>query len=204
MTTTEPVLTDSKTLNEVVNCLTKHIPIHTQGKCEQQNIFEILIRAATQKDSIENTTKILKNVPTSNDIRYHLEKYSDLKSLELDLNTALQSRLPKGIRHGKQQIAIDFNLIPYYGEPSPSEAPYIYRSQAKSGTCSFYAYATVYVIQKNKRVTLAIKALQQQNTLVAIITYLLALIEPINLTIERLYLDREFFCVPVSAMVKSS
>jgi hypothetical protein len=77
-------------------------------------------------------------VPTSNDIRYHLEKYSDLKSLELDLNTALQSRLPDGIREG-----------------------------------------------------------QQPNTLVAIITYLLALIEPLKLKIERLYLDREFFCVPV-------
>ncbi|MEH1888818.1 MAG: hypothetical protein V7K92_04905 [Nostoc sp.] len=72
MTTTKPVLTDRRTLDEVVNCLTEHIPIQTQGKCEQQNIFEILIRAATQRDSIENTTKVLKNVPTSNDIRYHI------------------------------------------------------------------------------------------------------------------------------------
>ncbi len=165
MTATEPVLTDSKTVNEVVTCLTEHIPIQTQGKCEQQNIFEILIRAASQRDSIENTAKVLKNVPTSNDIRYHLEKYIDINSLELGLNAALQSRLPEGIRQGKQKLAIDFNLIPYYGEPSLSEAPYIYRSQAKSGTCSFYAYATVYVIKKNKRVTLAIKAVQQQNTL---------------------------------------
>lgn len=77
------------------------------------------------------------------------------------------------------------------------EAPYIYRSQAKSGTCSFYAYATLYVIKKNKRVTLAIKAVRKQDTLVAIITDLLALIEPTKLRIERLYLDREFFCVPV-------
>jgi putative transposase len=29
------------------------------------------------------------------------------------------------------------------------------------------------------------------------LTYLLALIEALNLNIERLYLDREFFCVPV-------
>jgi hypothetical protein len=152
-TATPPVLTDSKTLSEVVNCLTEHIPIKTQGKCEQQNIFEILIRAATQKDSIENTSKVLKNVPTSNDIRYHLEKYSDLTSLESDLNKALQSRLPDGIRSSRQKVAIDFNLIPYYGEPTPEEAPFIYRSQAKNGTCSFYAYATLYVIKKNKRVT---------------------------------------------------
>jgi putative transposase len=198
MTATTPVLTDSKTLNEVVNCLTEHIPIKAQGKCKQENIFEILIRAATQRDSIENTTKVLKNIPTSKDIYYHLEKYSDLDSLEEDLNKALP--LPLANWHTArdfQKIAIDFNLIPYYGEPSPLEVPYIYRSQAKNGTCSFYAYATVYVIKKHKRVTLAIKAVQQQNTLVAIITYLLAIIEPLNLKIERLYLDREFFCVPV-------
>jgi IS4 transposase len=60
-----------------------------------------------------------------------------------------------------------------------------------------------WVIKKNKRVTLAIKAVQQQNTLVAIITYLLALIEPLNLRIERLYLDREFFCVPVIRWLQS-
>ena len=139
MTTTTPVLTDSKTLNEVVECLTENIPIKSQGKGEQKNIFEILILAATQRDSIENPSKVLKNVPTSNDIRYHLEKYSNLISLESDLNTALQSRLPDGIRRGKQKIAIDFYLIPYYGEPSPAEAPFIYRSKAKNGTCSFYA-----------------------------------------------------------------
>jgi hypothetical protein len=86
MTENMPVLTDSKTLNEVVNCLTENIPIQTQGKCEQQNIFEILIRAATQRDSIENTSKVLKNVPTSNDIRYHLDKYSDLASLDSSKN----------------------------------------------------------------------------------------------------------------------
>ncbi|MBN4004271.1 MAG: ISH3 family transposase, partial [Nostoc sp. LPT] len=197
MTATTPVLTDNQTLKEVVNCLAENVPIKTQGNCEQKNIFEILIRAATQRDSIENTTKVLKNVPTSNDIRYHLEKYSDITSLEEDLNKALQSRLPDGIRQGQQKIAIDFNLIPYYGEPSPAEAPFIYRSKAKSGTCSFYAYATLYVIKKNKRVTLAIKAVRQQDTKVALITYLLGLIEPIKLKIERLYLNREFFCVPV-------
>ncbi|RCJ34091.1 hypothetical protein A6770_17320 [Nostoc minutum NIES-26] len=75
-------------MNEVVNCLSENIPIQAQGKCEQRNIFEILIRAAIQKDSIENTTKVLKNVPTSNDIRYHLEKYSDLVTLEDSLNKA--------------------------------------------------------------------------------------------------------------------
>jgi putative transposase len=198
-----PVLTDSQTLNEVVSCLSEYVPIATQGKCNQQTIFEILIRAGSQRDSIENTSKVLKNVPTSNDVRYHLEKYENLATLESDLNKALQSRLPDGIRQAKQKVAIDLNLIPYYGEPTLEEAPFIYRSKAKNGTCSFYAYATLYVIKKDKRVTLAIKAVRQQDTLVAIITYLLAVIDPLKLKIERLYLDREFFCVPVIRWLKA-
>jgi putative transposase len=54
-----------------------------------------------------------------------------LNSLESNLNKALQSQLPTGIRQGKQKIAIDFNLIPYYGEPSPAEALFIYRGRAE-------------------------------------------------------------------------
>lgn len=194
---TSPALTDSQTLDTVVNCLSEHIPIPTQGRCEQQNIFEILIRAATQRDSIENTARVLTNAPTSNNIRYHLDKYDNLDKLEASLNKALQNRLPKYLKLAPQKIAIDFNLIPYYGEPSASELPFICRSKAKNGTCSFYGYATLYVIKKGKRVTLAIKAIRRQDTKVAILTYLLALIEPISLKIKRLYLDREFFCVPV-------
>ena len=190
-------LNDTKTLEEVISCLTEYIPIPTQGNCNQQTIFEILVRAASQRDSIENTSKTLSNAPTSNDLRYHLEKYENLETLEAQLNKALQSRLPSRIYQGQQKVAIDLNLIPYYGNPSPDELPHIYRSQAKNGSCSFYAYATLYVIKKGKRVTLAIKAVRRKDTLVAIITYLLALIEPVQLKIKRFYLDRGFFCVPV-------
>jgi putative transposase len=190
-------LNDTETLEEVVSCLTEYIPISSQGFCDQQTIFEILIRAASQRDSLENTSKTLKNAPSSNDIRYHLEKYDNLETLESQLNQALQSRLPSRIYQGHHKVAIDLNLIPYYGNPSPEELPYIYRSQAKNGTCSFYAYATLYVIKKGKRVTLAIKAVRYSDTLVAVITYLLALISPLQLKIKQLYLDRGFFCVPV-------
>ena len=62
--------------------------------------------------------------------------------------------------------------------------------------------ATLYVIKKNQRVTLAIKAVQKQDTLVAIITYLLALIEPLSLKIERLLLDMKLRC-PSNSLVTS-
>jgi putative transposase len=195
--TVSPVLTDEQTLDEVINCLAKHIPINTQGACDQRTIFEVLIHAASNRDSIENTCKTLQDVPCGNDIRYHLEKYEDMKILELQLNQAFQDRLPPRISNSAQCIATDLNLIPYYGKPTPEEEPYIYRSKAKDGTCSFYAYATLYVIRRNKRVTIAITSVRSDDTTIAVITRLLDKICTLNLTIKRLYLDRGYFCVPV-------
>lgn len=81
--------------------------------------------------------------------------------------------------------------------------PYIYRSQAKSGTCSFYAYATLYVIKKGKRLTLAIRGIRNRDTNVAIITYLLASISSLKIDIKTLYLDRGFFSIAVIRWLKA-
>ena len=94
-------------------------------------------------------------------------------------------------------MAIDLNLIPYYGKPDIDEEPYIYRSQAKSGTCSFYAYATLYILTKGKRITLAIRGVRWLDTNVAIITYLLAELYTLKVNIKTLYLDRGFFSISV-------
>ena len=88
---------------------------------------------------------------------------------------------------------MDLNLIPYYGNPSEEEQPYIYRSQAKNGTCSFYAYATLYVIKKGKRVTLGIRGVRWRDTSVGIITYLLAQLSTFQIGIKKLYLDTNSF-----------
>gem|GEM_PF-2874611 len=43
----------------------ENFSIETQGACDQQTLFEILIKAASSRDSIDNTAKILKNVSTA-------------------------------------------------------------------------------------------------------------------------------------------
>ena len=185
-------LTDSETLEEVIECLAENFSIQTQGACDKKTLFEIVVRAAASRDSIENTAKILNKIPSGNDIRYHLDKINKFEDLEVQINQALKSRVPIGVKNGCHSLAVDLNLIPYYGEPSLEELPYIYRSQAKSGTCSFYAYATLYVLTKRKRVTLAIRGVRWLDTNVAIITYLLAELEAFNIKVKKLYLDRGF------------
>ncbi|GBG20358.1 transposase, IS4 [Nostoc commune NIES-4072] len=52
-------LTDLETLEEVLECLTENFSIETTGVCDQKTLFEILIKAASSGDSIENTAKII-------------------------------------------------------------------------------------------------------------------------------------------------
>ena len=99
--TEKAALTDSETLEEVLNCLTEHISIDTQGAFDQKDLFQILVRAASNKDSIENTAKILQGVPCSNDIRYHLEKINDFEEVEKQFNLALKTQLPAGLKRKK-------------------------------------------------------------------------------------------------------
>jgi putative transposase len=198
-----PALTDEVTLDAALDCLLEHIPLEMEGGYSCQDLFEILLRAASHNSSIEHTAQRLEGVPSGNGIRYHLDKLDDMTRVERHLNEALQSRIPPKVRQGKHRIAIDLHLIPYYGNASEAEAPYIYRSQAKAGTTSFFAYATVYVICRNKRVTLGIHAVHRQATLVATVTYLLAMLSPLRLRVKRLYLDRGFYSVPVIRWLKA-
>lgn len=49
--TKEPALTDSETLDDVIKCLAENFAIETQGVCDQQTLFEILVKAASSGDS---------------------------------------------------------------------------------------------------------------------------------------------------------
>ncbi len=89
--------------------------------------LETYFRSSFLCSFILNWYKLLKNVPTANDIRYHLNKINNFEELEIQINQALKSRIPLGLKKGCLKVAIDLNLICYYGKPTLEELPYIYR-----------------------------------------------------------------------------
>ena len=198
-----PALTDEATLNAALECVLDYLPIDMQGKYAPQTVYQVLLWAASHQDTVNHACDVLENVPTANDIRYHLSKFDDMRTLEEHLNRALQSRLPKDIINHRHRLAIDLHLIPYYGQPTAQNAPYLYRSAAKAGTTYFFADATVYVIRAHQRVTLALHAIVRGETMVATITYLLTQLGAIRVKIARLYLDRGFYSVSVIRWLKA-
>ena len=67
----------------------------------------------------------------------------------------------------------------------------------------FMRDASLYVILKNKRVTLAIIGVPKNYTSVAIISYLLTKVNCLNLKIKSLYLDRGFYSSSVIRWLKA-
>jgi len=51
---------------------------------------------------------------------------------------------------------------PYYGDEDDTDG--LYHSEAKRGTTSFHAYATLYARVRNKRYTLAVRRLEDGDT----------------------------------------
>ncbi len=203
---TPPALTDEMTLAATITCLSEHLHLSMEGAYTCEDLLKLLVYAASRSDTIEHSARSLTGVPTSSGIRYHLNQWSDIKTLEAQVNGALQSRVPpRLIRHQqrKHPIAIDLNLIPYYGQVTPEAEPYLYRSQAKAGTTTFFAYATAYVICRHKRVTLAIHAVHRQETLVATVSLLLAQLHQLRVRIRCLYLERGFYSVPLISWLKT-
>ena len=77
--TEKAVLTDKDTLKEVIDCLTEHISIKIQGACNQTDLFNILVAAASKADTIENTASSFKKSGSGKNIRYHLAKFKNFQ-----------------------------------------------------------------------------------------------------------------------------
>ena len=92
MTTSTPVINDAAVLEDVVGVLLEHVPIEMEGDFQPETLFEILLRAASNTESIEQTCKTVENAPTGNDVRYHLNKPKELETREAELNAALRCR----------------------------------------------------------------------------------------------------------------
>ena len=84
----------------------------------------------------------------------------DPVALDRRLRAAFGGHLPRAVRNGRWPVALDLTLIPYHGRPFADPAE-VYRSQPKSGTTHFHAYATAYLVRDGQRFTLALIAVRK-------------------------------------------
>lgn len=94
-----------------INRLHTHLSIETEGwRCDTQQTFSLLVKAAATRSSLEGTWQDSGGVAHSNSIREQLNTaldVADLRQHEAEMNAALASAIPKDMwRGGLTQVRV--------------------------------------------------------------------------------------------------
>ncbi|MBV7332442.1 transposase [Chloroflexi bacterium TSY] len=200
-------LTDRDSRNEAVERLNRYLPLEISGyECTPEKGFDVLVKAAVTRQTIESVCKDLPEMVDGETIRSYLKeqvRVDDLQNLERQVNQALVAGLPGRLMKTKLEIAIDFHDEPFYGK-SPELLELTCRGEAEKGTTRFFRVATAYVIFKDVRVTLSILFVRPEDKTADIVTSLLRRLRILGLKVRRLYLDKGFCSSPVLESIKQS
>ena len=190
-------LTPDQVYRYAVACCQPHLKLRDIRNVTASMLLTILFAAAARISSISDTCKRLRRVPDEEVIAAALyETLPGYSTLKRQVNAALAGHLPKPLRKRPQIVAFDLTLLPYYGADA-KDNDQIYRSKAKRGTCSFYAYASAYIVHKGQRYTVALMAVTRKQTMEDVTKELLRQVRKAGIHVRFLVLDREFYSVAV-------
>jgi len=200
-------LTDRDTRDAAVERLTTYLPLEVDGyACTTETVLDVLIQAAVTCQTIESVCNDLDEIVDGETIRGYLNEQiqvDGLQELERRVNQALVVGLPRRLWKPRLHIAIDLHDEPFYGH-TPELASFTCGGPARKGTTRFFRTATVYVIFKDMRVTLAVLFVHPEDALPELVAALLRRLRILGLKIKRLYFDKGFCTTPVLRYVEKS
>lgn len=171
--------------------------------CKAPVVWGVVLRAAGRMISVWTAACDMADGPCGQAVFDALVEGlpKTLPVLEKRLNFALTGYLPRRLRRGSREVAIDFHLVPYYGMPQKSRNE-IYYGKPQRGTKHFHAYASACIVEYGQRYTVALTWVRRHESMVKVLRRLLEQIRKISLKIRCLLLDRAFFNVPVAEFLQ--
>jgi putative transposase len=162
-----------------------------------------VLRAAARMISVFAACRDLANAPSQQAVFDALAAGlpRTLPVLEKRLNLALMSSWPSRLQRRRWDVAIDWHLVPYYGEAYQSRNE-LFRSKQRQGTTHFHAYATACIVQKGQRYTLALTWVRRHESVVKVLRRLLARMRELAVKIKVLLADRAFCTAAVMAFLQ--
>jgi putative transposase len=163
-------------------------------KCTTEMVCNVLMKAAVEGMSVESICADLQGVTGSNTLREHLNTILDVCELrrhECEMNAALVSCIPSEMPRRGREMAIDYHDEPFYGK-TPELRSYACRSAAKDGTTHFYRLASVYVMWRQVRVTLALTYVFPEDDAASVVQRLIERMQQLSFAPGVIYLDKGF------------
>jgi putative transposase len=175
--------------------LKAHLKIDIQGySCDTTGVLNVLMKAAVEGVSIESACADMEDVASSNRIREQLHAVLDVSELrrhECEMNSGLAACIPDELPRQGREMALDFHDEPFYGQ-TPELRLYACRGAAKEGTTHFYRLASLYVMWRQVRVTLALTYVLPEDRPAYVLQRLLERMQHLHFKPGVLYLDKGF------------
>ena len=196
-----PQLTSRDVYAFTEHTLCQYVRLHDHGpKCTATVLCAVLVWAAARMASIAAVCRRWNGGPSDQAVydalRDQLPKRPRI--LENRLHGALGHRLPRALFRRARQVAIDYHDVTYHGQPL-KHANELRRSKPKHGTTTFHTYATVCIVQKGHRFTLAFTWVKRRESATQVVDRLLGRVRALGVRIRRVLLDRGFYSAAVMA-----
>ena len=174
-----------------------NLNLHHNAIYSKNDFINLLIYMCKTRDYAENGAisyrEEKERVPQGETFLYHLKNYKDIEQIkrmftaifEMIWETARQSNM----FNRKVDIGVDFTEIPFYGDKN---TPMIVEKKPEKGTTHCYKFATINIVERNKRFVLLALPVGKFDTKEKILHQLLSYTLQ-RVKIKRLYADRAFF-----------
>jgi len=187
---------EGENVREVVEqVLREQLSLRIEGyKCDLSTVLNVMVKAAIEGQTIESVCDDAGLAMDSNAIREQLNRaldVSELRRQEVEVNTGLAACIPVEMPRTGLEMALDWHDEPFYGK-TPELRLYACRGQAKEGTTYYYRLASLYIIWRQVRVTVALTYVLPEDSNLSIVQRLLERMQHIRFRPGVLYMDKEF------------
>ena len=190
----------------ILQIVQPHVPLTIVARdLDDEQLWQILCHAALEQGYLESACRVLAEAPSGTTVRTHLlaalgDDEPARAALEAARNHALQAQLTPRLRRKLQarvwEAAGDWVDIPYHGKDAAADQN-VRPNQPRAGTTHFHAYATLALICKGVRVTLALTLVRRGETMEQVVKRLLAWVRPLRARFQCTYWDKAFGTVTV-------
>lgn len=192
---TEKVLRAEDVRHETVKVIREHLCLKANGyRCDTEMIWNVVVQAATEQVSVEGACQALQDTTCGNSVRGYLNQglpVSDLRQQERAVNEALVAMLPSEMPRQGLEAVMDWHDEPFYGK-QPHLLAYACRGPGTHGTTYFYRIASLYLIWRQVRVTLALTYVLPEDTTLDVLQRLYERMRQLGFRPGVLYLDKGF------------
>jgi putative transposase len=178
-------------------CSILNLNLHHNTTYDQHEFINLLIHMCKTRDYAENGSNTLseerKHVPKGETLLYHLKNYHNTDQIKrmfttmFELNWEIARKMHMFTR--PVDVGIDFTDIPFYGDKNTDM---IVKKQPGDGTTNCYRFATINIVEQNKRFVLLAVPYGKFDNKERILHQLLGYAQQ-RIKIRRLYADRAFF-----------